>query len=77
MDTLTILNTIIGVSLISLGWFAKELWNAVKSLKEELGKLKEDISASYMRKDDFKDYRTESLNILQRIEYKLDNKQDK
>lgn len=77
MDNVNIVNTLFSTGLLVLGWFARELWSAVKSLKEELLKFKEDVSTFYVRKDDFKEFRGEILSFLQRIETKLDNKQDK
>jgi hypothetical protein len=67
----------LGVGFTVLGWFARELWSAVKELREDLVKLKTVLSEHYVRKDDFKDFRHELLGVLQRIEQKLDNKQDK
>lgn len=71
------INYILTVGMAVLGWFARELWSAVKALKEDLIKLKDDISISYVRKDDFKEFRDEIRGFLQRIESKLDTKQDK
>lgn len=67
----------LGVGFTVLGWLARELWSAVKELREDLVKLKTTLSEHYVRKDDFKDFRHELLGVLQRIEQKLDNKQDK
>jgi hypothetical protein len=77
MTTLELLNygLIIGVGV--LGWFARELWSAVKTLKEDLVALKEEVWLHYLRRDDFRDFRNEILSVLQRIENKLDTKQDK
>ena len=38
-----------------LGWFARELWSAVKQLKEDLAKLRVELANDYTRKDDFHD----------------------
>lgn len=77
MTTIEIINTILGVGFACLGWFARELWTAVKELKDDLIQLRGEVLLSYVRKDDFKDFRTEILTFLQRIENKLDTKQDK
>jgi len=88
MSLLEILNFVLGIGFVSLGWFARELWSAVKSLKEDLIQLRKDMFEDYVRKDDYKDFREESragikdlrveiLSVLQRIESKLDTKQDK
>lgn len=74
---LSVLGFVLAAGFSIFGWFARELWTAVKNLKEDLIKLKDDIHINYVRKDDFKDFRTELLGVLQRIESKLDSKQDK
>ena len=65
-----------GISLV-LGWFARELWSAVKELKADLAKLREELPTHYVRKDDFADFKRDLMNVLERIENKLDSKQDK
>lgn len=60
-----------------LGWFAREMWSAVKDLRLDLISLKDYVAQNYTRKDDFKEFRSELLGFLQRIETKLDGKQDK
>ena len=77
MTPIEIINLLLGVGFITLGWFARELWSAVKQLKEDLIKLKDDVNASFTRKDDFREFRREVLDVLNRIEGKLDTKQDK
>jgi len=77
MNMSDILNTALGTGLLVLGWFARELWSAVKSLKEDLIALRSDMSSNYVRKDDFRDFKTDLFTVLNRIETKLDSKQDK
>lgn len=68
---------ILGLGFTVLGWFARELWAAVKNLKEDLITLRNELQNQYVRRDDFKDFREELRGFLQRIESKLDTKQDK
>jgi len=77
MDYQTLLN--IGLTLISsvTGWFARELWSAVKELKADLAKLREDLPKSYVAKDDYKDDIRELKDMINKIFDKLDNKSDK
>ena len=77
MDYQTLLN--IGLTLISsvTGWFARELWSAVKELKTDLAKLREDLPKSYVAKDDYKDDIRELKEMINKIFDKLDNKSDK
>lgn len=60
-----------------LGWFCRELWNAVKELKEDLAKLRAELPTHYVSKEDFNDRWYEVLKSLHRIEDKLDQKVDK
>lgn len=49
------LNFLFGTVSAILGWFARELWSAVKSLKDELHKLREEMLEERVHKDDFKE----------------------
>jgi len=71
------INYILLAGMGILGWFARELWSAVKELRKDMISLKNHVTENYTRKDDFKDFKNEILGFLQRIENKLDNKQDK
>jgi len=77
MDMLELVTGVLGLGLTVLGWFAREMWGTVKALARDLIQLQKDMSEQYVRKDDFKEFRTEILNVLQRIESKLDTKVDK
>jgi len=77
MDYQTLLN--IGLTLVSsvTGWFARELWAAVKELKVDLAKLREELPKSYVVKDDYKNDIRELKEMINKIFDKLDNKSDK
>jgi hypothetical protein len=77
MDTQYFINTTLGLGFSVLGWFARELWSAVKELKVDLSKLREDLPKSYITKNDYRDDLNEIKNMLGKIFDKLDNKQDK
>lgn len=77
MPTLELLNFILLGGVAVLGWFARELWSAVKDLRIDMITLKDYVAQNYTRKDDFREFRAEILSFLQRIENKLDGKQDK
>jgi len=72
-----LINTALGLGFSVLGWFARELWSAVKELKSDLSKLREDLPKSYVAKDDYRDDLNEIKSMLGKIFDKLDNKQDK
>lgn len=60
-----------------MGWFARELWSAVKELKSDLSKLREQLPSIYVTKDDYREDMKEIKGLLNKISDKLDNKQDK
>jgi uncharacterized coiled-coil DUF342 family protein len=60
-----------------MGWFARELWQAVKDLRDDVSKLREELPKTYITKDDFKDGVNELKQLLIAIDTKLDRKQDK
>lgn len=59
------------------GWLARQLWDAVGSLKKDLSKLREEIANDRVHKTDFKDLSDAIFRKLDRIEDKLDGKADK
>ena len=77
MEPQNLIDTILGVGLTVLGWFARELWSAVKELKSDLSKLREDLPKTYIARDDYRQDMNEIKSMLGKIFDKLDNKQDK
>ena len=77
MNLQDVFNILIPIICTVLGWFCRELWNAVQDLKRDLAKLREDLPTYYVTKDDFNDRWYEVLKALHRIEDKLDKKADK
>ena len=73
----TLLNSLMGIALSVMGWFARQLWDAVKDLKSDLSKLREEIAKDYVPKNDFKEFAIEIRMMFQRISDKLDEKADK
>lgn len=63
-------NALAGVSLVCLGWFAREMWTAMKVLKDDLAKLREELPKTYIPKSDLE-------RIFERIDRKLDEIRDK
>ena len=59
------------------GWFARELWAAVKELKADLSKLREDLPRTYVSRDDYRDDIRSIKDMLAKIFDKLDTKMDK
>ena len=77
MDYQTLINGVAGISMSVLGWFARELWSAVKELKADLAKLREELPKTYITKDDFKDDMRDVKEMLTKIFDRLEGKADK
>ena len=59
------------------GWFARELWSAVKELKADLGRLSIELPKTYVTRDDYRSDLKEIRDLLGRIFDKLDGKVDR
>jgi hypothetical protein len=76
MDQSTI-NLALSAVLCTIGWLARQLWEAVKSLKDDLHRIEADLPKSYVLKDDLDKRMDHIENMFQRIYDKLDGKADK
>lgn len=72
--------TAIGVG----GWFARQLWDSVKELKNDVASIRLHMSESYVKKSEVDNFRQDMDKRFDRIEQlldklyeKLDNKVDK
>lgn len=77
MDAQMIFNLVSGTIIAAGGWFARELWGAVKELRRDLHSLEVGLPSHYVQKTDL-DRRMEHIeDMFQRIYDKLDAKVDK
>jgi hypothetical protein len=72
-----IINILIGSVLGVLGWFARQLWDAVQDLKRDITKIEVDLPTHYVRKDELEQRFDKIEVMLNRIFEKLDSKADK
>lgn len=77
METQVIVNIALGVGFSVLGWFAREMWGAVKELRADLSLLREDLPKTYVARHDYRSDMQEVKQMLNKIFDKLDSKQDK
>ena len=77
MDTQQLLNIGFSTIMVVIGWFARELWSAVKELKVDLSKMREDLPKVYLAKNDYRSDLKDIRDMLGKIFDKLDAKQDK
>jgi hypothetical protein len=77
MDSQALLNIVLSASSVVLGWFLREMWAAVKELKADLAKLREELPKDYVTKDDFRQDIREFKEMLNKLFDRLDTKVDK
>jgi hypothetical protein len=77
MNSQDLINLALGVSASVLGWFAREMWAAVKELKADLAKLREELPRTYVVRDDYKDDIREIKEMLTKLFDRIDGKADK
>ena len=74
MDLQTLFNAGLAIASRVTGWFARELWSAVKDLKSDLAQLREDLPKEYVSKDDYREDIRELKKMIEKIFDKLDSK---
>ena len=77
MENQQVINVFLGIGMTVVGWFARELWAAVKELKVDLAKLREDLPKEYVARDDYREDIRDIKAMLAKIFEKLENKADK
>ena len=77
IDVQGLINILLGSFITLLCWLAMEMWNAVKELKSDLGKLREDLPRTYVLKEDYRRDIYEIKDMLGKIFDRLDAKVDK
>lgn len=55
MEWQTVINIGGGSLLAALGWFAREIWDAVKELRRDMHRLERDLPEVYARKDEMRE----------------------
>ena len=74
MDTQTLINYAFGLTMGVGGWFAREVWGAVKELRADLHEIESSLPKEYVLKVDL-DKRMEHIEYMfQRIYDKLETK---
>ena len=71
------INIIFGTVATVIGWLGRELWQAIKELRSDLARLREELPSRYVPKDEFHNFSAAILKKLDRIEDKIDKKLDK
>ena len=77
MDLQTIINIGAALFIAAAGWFARQIWEAVSELREDIHELEIELPTNYLRKDEFAEGMKEIKEMLAKIFDKLDGKADK
>ena len=77
MDSQSFFNFVVAGALGVGGWFAREIWGAVKDLRQDLHRLEVDLPKAYVSKLDLDKRMDHIETMIQRIYDKLDGKADK
>ena len=77
MNNQEVINGLLAGGFTVLGWFARELWAAVKELKSDLAKLREDLPREYVARDDYREDIRDIKAMLAKIFEKLEGKVDR
>ena len=77
MEFQSMFNFIGGAILVAVGWWCKEIWDSVKTLKEDIKQIEIDLPKNYVSKADIESRLDKIDATLERIFDKLENKADK
>lgn len=77
MEMQSLINLAIGSILAVIGWFARQLWDAVQDMKKDIKAIEIDLPTHYVRKDELKERFDKLESMLHRIFERLDSKVDK
>ena len=77
MENQHLINGLLASGFTVLGWFARELWAAVKELKADLAKLREDLPREYVIRTDYREDIRDIKAMLAKIFEKLEAKADR
>jgi hypothetical protein len=77
MEFQPLFNFVGGAILVAVGWWCKEIWNSVKSLKEDIQAIEVDLPKNYVTKKDIENRFDRIDATLERLFDRLDAKVDK
>lgn len=77
LDAQALINFTGGAVIAVGGWFARQLWDAVQKLKEDVHQIEVDLPKNYVQKMDLDKRMQHIEDMFQRIYDKLDGKADK
>ncbi len=73
MDMQAIINFVLLTAVGVGGWFAREVWDAVKELRDDIHQIEVDLPSNYIRRDEFHEGLKEIKDICRQIFEKVDS----
>jgi hypothetical protein len=77
MDFQFIINLVGAAALGVMGWFARQLWDSVKELKNDVAAIRLHMSENYVKKSEIDTLKVEMDKRFDRIELLLDRLYEK
>lgn len=77
MDFQFIINLGGATALGVMGWFARQLWDSVKELKNDVSSIRLHMSENYVKKSEVEGFRADMDKRFDRIEVLLDKLYEK
>ncbi len=73
----SMINVVITIAAGGYGFILKSMWDSVKSLDQQVGKLEVSVAGEYLKREEWKQDMQRLFDKLDAIEEKLDGKADK
>jgi len=77
MEPTLIINVLLSVVLMGMGWWMNTIWQAVKRLQSDMADMERHATETYVRRDDYRDDMAEIKALIRQILSKLDDKADR
>lgn len=77
MEWQTIINIGAGSLLAMLGWFARQIWDSVQKLKDDVKQIEIDLPTHYVKKDEINSRFDRIEVLLDKLFEKLEQKADR
>lgn len=77
MEPTLIINALLSIVLIGMGWYMRTIWEAVKRLQQDMTQMERHNAETYVRRDDYRDDMQEVKSMLRQIFELISGKADK
>ena len=77
MEPTLIINVILYLVLMGMGWWMNTIWQEVKRLQSDMSDMERHATETYVRRDDYRDDMVEVKALIRQILSKLDDKADR